>query len=115
MEFNVEDRVKVSGDLFADGKARDFIVGKIVNGILYLHTPDLQSSATQGSALYFELSEVEPDGMDIIEMQLPMGFASKFLSKQGGRRSRRRSRSHRRSRTRSRKSRKTSASRRRRY
>jgi hypothetical protein len=109
MEFNVEDRVKVSGELFADRKARDFVVGKIMNGILYLHTPDLQSSATQGSALYYELSEVEPDGMDLIEMQLPMGFASKFLSKEGGRRRRRSTR------TRSRKSRKSSSSRRRRY
>jgi len=98
MEFNVEDRVKVSGDIFADRKARDFVVGKIVNGILYLHTPDLQSSATQGSALYYELSEVEPDGMDLIEMQLPMGFASKFISKVGGRRKRRSTRKTKRSR-----------------
>ena len=113
MEFNVEDRVIVSGELFADGKPRDFMVSKIVNGILYLYTPDLQTTATQGSALYYELSEVEPDGVNIIELQLPQEHAGRFLTKRqlGGRRrrtrrsrssnrsSRRRRRSSRRSRT----------------
>jgi len=96
MEFNVEDRVTVSGELFADGNPRDFMVAKIVNGILYLHTPDLQTTATQPSALYYELSELEPDGMDVIELQLPQERAGRFLTKRqlGGRRRRtRRSRS----------------------